>query len=210
MPRGEYTPFTESQKQMIRDEYLNMPVKSIAKELNTTYGRIMRFLNRNDLRIPRALVEKRKRESRLQNGHHPFNKGKKQEQYMSAEAIQRSAKGRFKKGNKPHNQNANGNGAIVTRTDSSGRKYKYIRVNVGVWKLYHRHLWESVNGPIPTEYIVAFKDDNSENVVIDNLELISMTENMYRNSKHNYPQEIIPSLLLSKQLENKLKTLENG
>lgn len=43
--------------------------------------------------------------------------------------------------------------------------------------------------------IVVFKDDNADNTSIESLELITMTENMYRNSIHNYPKEIIPSLL---------------
>jgi hypothetical protein len=37
-----------------------------------------------------------------------------------------------------------------------------------------------------------------------------MTENMYRNSKHNYPKEIIPSLTLNKFLENKINELEDA
>lgn len=210
MPKGYFIPFTKQQEQKIKDEFLLKPVKRLADEVGCTYGRIMRFLKKNDLEIPKALIKQRKLESRKKKGDIPFNKGKKQTDYMTADAIERTKKTRFKKGNKPHNTNSNGNGAIVTRQDTSGRNYKYIRIKKGVWNLYHRIVWQKVNGKIPENHLVVFKDNNTENTTIENLELITMTENMYRNSKHNYPKEIIPSLVLNKQLENKLNTLQNG
>jgi hypothetical protein len=210
MPKGHFTPFTKQQEQKIKDEFLLKPVKRLADEVGCTYGRIMRFLKKNSLEIPKALIEQRKLDSRKKKGDVPFNKGKKQTDYMTTDAIKRTKKTRFKKGNEPHNTNPKGNGAIVTRQDTSGRSYKYIRIKTGVWDLYHRIVWEKANGKIPDNHLVVFKDDNTENTTIENLELITMTENMYRNSKLNYPKEIIPSLLLNKKIENKLNTLQNG
>lgn len=213
MPKGYYTPFTKEQENQIKDEFLLKPVKQLANDLNTTYGRIMRFLKKNNLEIPKELIEQRKLDSRKKKGHIPFNKGKKQVDYMTAEAIERTKKTRFKKGNSPHNTNKKGDGAVVTRIDSSGRSYKYIRIKKGVWGLYHRKIWEKVNGKIPDNHLVVFKDGNTENTNIENLELITNTENMYRNSKQNYPKQLIPALVLNKQLENKLNVLnrlQNG
>ncbi len=210
MPKGHYIPFTKEQEQKIKDEYLAKPVKRLADELNTTYHRIMRFLKRNNLEIPKELIEKRKLESRIKKGNIPFNKSKKQTDYMTQEAIERTKKTRFKKGNIPHNANKKGDGAITIRKDKSGRNYKYIRVALGVWELLHVHIWEKENGKIPENHIVVFKDGNTENVCIENLELISKVENMLRNSKHKFPREIIPSLVLKNKLENKLKDLQNG
>lgn len=210
MPRGYFTPFTTAQEQKIKDEYLSKPVKRLANELGTTYGRIMRFLKKNNLQIPKDVIEKRKLIGRKKKGDIPFNKGKKQTDYMTSEAISNSKNTRFKKGHKPHNTNPKGNGAIVIRRDTSGRDYKYIRIRKGVWELYHRILWEKEKGKIPDGYIVVFKDNNPLNTNIENLELITKAENMYRNSKHDYPKEIIPSLVLNKQLENKLNNLKNG
>jgi hypothetical protein len=131
MPKGYFKPFTKKQEQKIKDEFLLKPVKRLARELGCTYGRIMRFLKKNNLEIPKALIEKRKLDSRKKKGDVPFNKGKKQIDYMTNEAIERSKKTRFKKGNKPHNANPQGNGAIVLRKDVSGRFYKYIRIKKG-------------------------------------------------------------------------------
>lgn len=208
MPKGIFKPFTEEQEQKIKDEFLLKPVKRLASELNCSGGRIMRFLKKNNLEIPKELIQQRILDSRKKKGDIPFNKGKKQEEYMSLEAIEKARKTTFKKGHQPHNTKKNG--VIVSRKDKSGRVYKYIRLKKNVWELYHRFIWEQVNGKIPDNYVVVFKDGNSENVKIENLELISMTENMYRNSKVNYPKEIIPSLVLNKKLENKLKEIQNG
>lgn len=210
MPKGYFIPFTDAQKQQIKDEYLQKPVKRLADELNTTYGRIMRFLKRNDLNIPKEIIEKRKKDSQKKKGHTPHNKGKKQCEYMSADAIERANRTNFKKGHIPHNSNPQGNGAIVSRKDSSGKYYKFIRVKKGVWELYHRYLWEQKNGKIPEKHLVVFKDGNTENVTIENLELISMIANMYRNSFVKYPKELIPSLELRKKIEHKLNKLQNG
>lgn len=210
MPKGLFTPFTEYEKLKIKNEYLTKSVKKLANELNTTYGRIMRFLNNNNLQIPPEIIEQRKQESRRKIGDVPFNKGKKQIDYMTAEAIEKTKLTRFKKGNAPHNINPDGNGAIVKRKDATGRFYKYIRIDKGIWHLYHRVIWENLNGEIPANHVVVFKDNNNENTVIENLELISMTENMLRNSKHSYPKEIIPSMVLLKKIETKLNKIKNG
>lgn len=209
MGKGYWEPFTESDEKKIKKEYLTKPVKRLASEIGTTYGRIMRYLNNNGLEIPREIIEKRKKESQIKKGTPSFNKGKKQSEYMSKAAILRTQKTRFKKGNRPHNINPSGNGAIVTRKDTSGKEYKYIRMDIGVWDLYHRVVWERENGPIPKNKIVVFKDGDTSNTSLGNLKLITRTENMYKNSVHNYPEEIIPSLVLVRQLENKLNNLQN-
>lgn len=209
MPKGKFTPFTKQQEDYIKREYLNKPVKRLAQDVNCSFGRVMRFLKKNNLHIPKEIVEQRKAQSRMSKGHTPFNKGKKQEEYMSFEAIQKSKNTRYKKGHTPHNTKTK-DGVISIRKDSCGRCYKYIRLGKGVWELYHRVLWEQENGPIPSDKIVSFKDENSLNVCIENLQLITREENMYRNAKHNYPREIIPSMVLMNQIDKKIKNLQNG
>lgn len=210
MPSGKFIPFTKAQEQQIKDEFLLKPVKNLMGELGCSHSRIMRFLKINNLEIPKELIQKRKLNSCFKKGSIPFNKGKKQTEFMSAEGILQTKKTRFQKGREPHNANPDGDGAIVLRRDTSGRFYKYIRIKKNVWKLFHREIWEKNHGEIPLGHIVVFKDKNTENESLENLELISMSENMYRNSFHSYPKEIIPSLVLNKKLENKLKTLQNG
>ena len=210
MPSGKFIPFTKAQEQQIKDEFLLKPINALKRELGCSYGRIMRFLKINNLEIPKELIQKRKLEASYKKGSIPFNKGKKQTEFMSPEGILQAKKTMFQKGRKPHNIHPDGDGAIVLRKDVSGKFYKYIRIKKNVWKLYHREIWEKNHGEIPPNHIVVFKDKNTENESLENLELISMTENMYRNSFHSYPKEIIPSLILNKKLENMLNNLQNG
>lgn len=208
MAKGKFTPFTKAQEAYIKQEYLNLPVKRLAADVNATYGRIMRFLKKHNLVIPPEIIEQRKRDSQRKKGSVPFNKGKKQTDYMTPEQIANSKQHRYKKGNLPHNTLHDGK--IVERCDSSGRSYKYIRISKGVWELYQRVVWELAHGPIPEDHIVTFIDENSLNTNLDNLELITRSENMLRNSKHDYPEEIIPSMVLRKKLEDKINTLQDG
>jgi hypothetical protein len=211
MPRGHYKPLTSAQEAYIKKEYLTKPIKRISNELNISFGRVQRFLDKNNLTIPPDVVLKRKLASQFKANHLPFNKGKKQEEYMSKQAIERTKATRFKPNHVPPNTNKIRNGAVVWRIDKdSSKSYQYIRIEKSVWVLYHRHLWQARHGPIPKDQIVIFIDGDTKNVNINNLKLISRRENMYRNSVHEYAKETIPTLLLINELETKLKSLKNG
>ena len=58
------------------------------------------------------------------------------------------------------------------------------------WRLVHLLVWEAANGPAPPNHAVVFKDGNKQNIVLDNLELISRAELMRRNSHHQYGPEV--------------------
>lgn len=207
MPKGKFTPFTLQEEQKIKDEYLIKSMKGLARELGVSDTRIKRFLKINGLVIPRELIEQRIADSRKKKGDVPFNKGKKQTDFMTPEAIAKTKATRFKKGHLPFNSKRDG--TISIREDTrTGISYKYIRVKKNVWDLYHRHIWEQHYGKIPEDMIVVFKDGDSLNTALENLELITMSENMLRNSKHNYPKEIIPTMVLMSKINNKLKQLE--
>ncbi|MCM8906792.1 HNH endonuclease signature motif containing protein [Tenacibaculum finnmarkense] len=210
MPKGYFKPFTEIEEKKLKDEFLEKPVKTLSKELGVGFGRIMRFLKSNNLEIPRELINRRISDSRKKKGDVPFNKGKKQNDYMTTEAIQRSKKTRFKKGQLPHNTKVKESGVIVKRIDNRGVFYSYIKIKHSKWRLLHRVLWEESNGEIPKDCVLIFKDGDSSNVVLENLKLITKIEHMYNNSFLNYPKEIIPSLVWNKKLENKLNNLQNG
>lgn len=208
MPKGYCKKITEADEQFIKDNFLLMPIKHIGNKLNISFGRIMRFLDKNGLEIPKEIREKRKLNGVIKKGNTPFNKGLKQSDYMCKESINKTKATRFAKGRKPHNTKQAGD--IVAIKDSYNNTfYKYIKIKDNDWVLYHRYLWEKVNGSIPKDYILVFKDKNTDNVVIENLELITRSESMLRNSAHNYPHEIIPSMIMLKKLENKLNDLKN-
>jgi hypothetical protein len=196
------TTATTQEDAYIKKHYLTMPVKVIAAHLGRGFTFVSTRLRQLGLEIPAELRAARKASTQLKKGDVPPNKGRKQKEYMSQEAIERTAATRFKPGQKIYNEKYDG--AIRERKDSSGCTYRHIRIARAKWVLYHRYLWQQQYGEIPKGMVVVFKDGNSANCVLENLELITRTENMLRNSKHHYPKEIIPTLTLINQLKNKI------
>ena len=95
------TSFTPKQDVFIRENYLNIPVKTMGAMIGKSGTGIRTRLRQLGLKIPKQIVEKRKLESRFSSGHKTFNKGKKQKEWMTPEKIERSKATRFKKGNIP-------------------------------------------------------------------------------------------------------------
>lgn len=126
----------------------------------------------------------------IKKGSIPKNKGKKQAEYMSADAIEKTKATRFSKGHLPHNTRHDY--ALSDRKDKTGRVYRYIRIGLAKWIPYHRYIWEQSNGEIPKGYNVQFKDRNTLNCTVDNLYLISKADQLKNeNSLHaRYPEEV--------------------
>lgn len=135
-------------------------------------------------------------------GQEPANKGKT----MSSEVREKVRHTWYKKGHKP--KNTLYDGAIRQRKDSrTGITYKYIRLSEGNWELLHRHVWRQHNPDqeLKTEDYIRFKDGNSLNCDIGNLELITRKENMNRNTIHRYPSEVKQVIRRISKLDKKLK-----
>lgn len=134
---------------------------------------------------------------RYKKGHIPANKGKR----MTEALKQKLQHTFFKKGNVPHN--ALPIGTEVLRRDRCGKYYYKIKVSGSRTLVYkHVHLWQQhYKKQVPKGYKVIFKDGNSLNCVVENLECISNEEMMLRNSRHNLPKEIIPTMALLSKLK---------
>jgi hypothetical protein len=143
----------------------------------------------------------------FKKGQVPFNKGLKQSEFMSKEAIKKTAKTRFKKGQVPHNTKEDG--VIIPRKDKSGKTYLYIRESLGVWKLYHRTIWEQHHGKLKRNEVVRFRDGNQMNCAIENLFMVSMADNMKMNSIHQYPDDLKQAIKLTNKLKKQILKTEN-
>lgn len=139
------------------------------------------------------------RRNRFVKGQEPANKGKRIEEFMSVEGIERSSQTRFKKGNKPHNTREIGSECI----HADG--YVYIKVDEGKPVLKHRHVWEQANGPIPDGHNIAFRDGNHENCELSNLYLISREDAARRIVSRETPEA--RQLRVSKATETRNKTI---
>lgn len=206
------TTSTKSIDVFLKSNYLQMSVKRMATKINKSSTFVSIRLKQLDLIQPKDLIERFKKQSRIQPGSIPPNKGKKIADYMSPDAIQRIKQTQFHKGNIPHNTKSDF--TISIRPDNRGIEYKFIRIKMGEWIPLHRYNWIQVNGPIPTKMKLVFKDENPMNCEIDNLELVSYAELMRRNSLHNrYPKDITSLIqlrgALNRQINKHLKKITN-
>ena len=197
--------FTPEEDQFLRDNYLTIPAKRMSKMLGRTEGAARQRMQRLNVMMPPEFRKKLQEESRYQKGHTPCNKGKKQTEYMSREMIEKTIATRFKKGHKPHNT-IDKNGTIRIRTDKrTGLKYQYIKIADANWQLLHRVMFEKKHGIIPKGMMVVFKDGNQMNCDIENQELITMKENMARNTIQRYPVAVKSAIRTLTKLKKQIK-----
>lgn len=124
-------------------------------------------------------------DGRFKKGNIPFNKGKKQSEFMSEESIAKTKLTRFKKGTIPHNHKTVGS----TRITKDG----YIEIKVSeprTWELLHRVVWKETHGPIPAGSNIQFKDKNPQNCNPENLYAITREKQMINNSINRFPEEL--------------------
>jgi hypothetical protein len=180
--------WTSEEKEVLIKHYADLQMEDLLRLINRTESQIYNMAFKLKLQKSEAyLIEKRKKEgetlkrvgvkNRFKKGHNPANAGKT--------GVRVSPKSEFKKGHLP--QNTLHDGAIRIRNDrntKTGRvtPYKYIRIAKAKWVLYQRHLWEQHNGPIPKGHMIRFRDGDTMNCTIENLECISMAENARRNA----------------------------
>lgn len=143
--------------------------KAIGKKYNISKSTIIKTARRLKLQK----TEKHMQSScRYQPGHKPWNTGTK--------GICKANSGSFQSGNKPANTKSNLE--ITTRHDTSGNNYKWIRIQENEWEMLHIYNWIQEYGEIPEGKIVVFKNGNSMDCEINNLEAISREDHIKRNS----------------------------
>ena len=196
---------TKEEDQFIQANHLTMPQKRMAKELNRSHQFVKDRMNKYGL-YDKQRARQFAKESQLKKGNVPQNKGKKWDEFMSKEGQRASRRTTFKKGNEPVNTKFNG--AVSLREDKTGRTYKYIRISKAKWELYHRYRWMKFRGKIPKNHLIVFKDGDSMNCKLSNLEMITLEENMKRNTYHNYPKPIAQLIQLRGALNRQINKHE--
>lgn len=78
------------------------------------------------------------------------------------------------------------------------------------WRYVHMIEWEQHHGPVPDGRILRFKDGNTINTDISNLELITRKDNLELNSIHRYPKEVIEIINLQKKLEHTIERMKDA
>lgn len=202
--------WTEKEIKFITENYSDMNTTDIATILNRpisgVYGKAyIMGLKKSKEYLAKMLERESKRLAefgknyQFKKGNVPYNYGQK----MSTILYEKCQKTMFKKGRKPHNIRQEG------EESKSTDGYTYVKIADNDWRLKHRVIWEQVNGPIPEDHIVVFKDNNLLNFDINNLLLISKADNMLRNTIHQYPEPIKQIIKLNNKLKKQINAKQN-
>ncbi len=217
--KGKWTP---EEDKFLSENFTCYTYPELGKLMGRPDHSLQNRLRRLGLRLPVNIMEERKRIGWFVKGNIPFNRGRKGTHFSPATE--------FKKGNIPGNTKYDG--AIAIRHSHfkrGGPPYKWIRVSKAKWKMLHVYNWEKANGKVPSGYIVVFKDKDTMNCDIQNLELITREEHLLRNSgnfnldafiaaqmSHRQPElrkilRSLPEVIEIKRQQNKLiKELKNA
>jgi len=202
--------WTEKEIKFLTDNYSDMNTADIAtilkRPLSGVYGKAYTMgLKKSKQYLALMLEREAKKLAELgknyqfKKGNVPYNYGQK----MSTKNYEKLQKTMFIKGRKPHNTRKEG------EESKSVDGYTYVKIADNDWRLKHRVVYENINGPIPNDYIVVFKDNNQLNFDINNLELISKSENMLRNTIHKYPETIKEIIKLNNKLKKQINAKQN-
>jgi hypothetical protein len=202
--------WTELEIKFLTDNYSDMKTADIAAIMNRPIGGVNG--KAYDLGLKKSfkhmkMLQEIESQKLINSGkRHQFKKGQPSHnkgQKMPADMYEKLKHTMFKPGHKPANIKKVG----AIRIDHEG--YTYVKLADAVWVLKHRHVWEQVNGPVPANHVVIFKDNNMHNFDINNLQVISQAENMLRNTIHQYPQPIQDIIKLNNKLKKQINAKQN-
>ncbi len=202
-------PYTKKEDQFLYNNYLRLPSCAMSRMLERSKSSARQRMKLLGIKVPAELIEQFKKQSHFKVGTPASNKGLKQSQYMSAASIEKVSKSWFKPGANP--SNTKHDGALCIRGDKLGNQYQFIRLSAANWIPLHRHNWMQINGAIPKGMKLVFKDGDTLNCSINNLELLTAAELMKRNSFHNYPKPLAMMVqlrgALNRQINKQSKTI---
>ena len=151
-------------------------------------------------------------------GHKSFNKGMKQEDFLSKQGIINSSKTRFKKGRTPHNSYIKVGDIKIVKEGKKRIKSQYIKIAMP--NKYERlgvYNWKKAGKIKPPKHIIIYKNGDTLDADISNLDCISMKDNLKRNillAKSKIPENMIGTVEVMKILNKsqmQIKTMvKNG
>ena len=186
--------WTDAEEQLLRELYPDHPTRDVAARLDrgerAVYARAKALGLKKSaayLASPAAARiqpgDGKGSATRFRKGHAPWNKG--QEYKPTGRAVETQ----FKPGHLPHTHKPIGSEAW-----RDGYLWRKVRDDQVVarfnWREVHRIIWEEAHGPIPDGMCLVFRNGDSKDIRLDNLELITRQELGRRNSVHRLPPEL--------------------
>lgn len=187
-------PWTRLEDEILRDLYPSNTAEDVARVIGRSTRAVWRRAGLLGLKKSREWIAETARERNSRPGHGgqahrfvtglvPWNKGK------PFAAGGRSVETQFKPGSRPRNWQPVGHERI-TKEGYLQRKMADTGVTRRDYVNVHWLVWRAAGRDIPPGHAIVFRDGNTRNFDLDNLELITRAELMRRNSYHNYGVEI--------------------
>lgn len=205
-----HRPWTPADDDYLRTQYPTTITLAIAaalgRSLSATYARAQKLGLRKPDDYYQVHGGGRLQKGRSPNatsfraGHSTWNKG------THFAAGGRSVETRFKTGNRP--QTVVPIGTVAQSTDGYWKRKVREDAPPGLsrrnWIWLHLELWEQHHGPVPPNHCVVFRNGNTSDIRIENLELVHRHELILRNSIHNLPGPLKEAIRAKGRLQRKI------
>jgi len=184
-------PWTDDEKDFMRENYPHMTNPEIAEALGRTVAAVAR--RGNQMGLSKTAETRARVNSRNSSKPRRVSPGSKRTQ--------------FSRGITPHNllpigaERWSHNGYLVRKIRDTGEWCER-------WAPVHKLLWEEAHGPIPEGHVVAFRDGDKTNVVLENLELRTKKDHMLRYSVWNYPRPLAEAMRMLGQHRRRIREKE--
>lgn len=197
---------TEQQIQYILDNCMKVPCKKMAAHIGRSDTFVRGVLKKHNIKVPRRIINKFKKESQFKKGLIPFNKGMKAEDFLSSEALKQFKKSQFKKGETTS--------IILPGTLSirkhKGEEYWFLKYENHKWMQYHRYIYQQYHNIDISDYNIQFKDGNTLNCNIENLYKIKRSKQAVINKQggRKLPHFLQDTIYLKSKINKKIKSHE--
>lgn len=113
---------------------------------------------------------------------------------------------RFKKGAPPGNKQEIG----ALRINSMGDLDIKFGPGARDWLCMRRFVWEQAYGPIPPGMCIVAKNGDGDDTRLENLEMLTRSENIRRNLLNRYPKELRNVMALRGRLNTQIKKAQEA
>ena len=200
-PKKKGAHYSAEEDAIIRELWARTRAADIGKMIGRTDRSVIGRAFTLGLRKDPEFMRECSKAGQFKQGHTPMNKGRKWDEYMSAEAQERALQTAFKSGHTPKNHVE-----VGTEVKTTDGYWKVKIAEPNVWDFKHFMVWREHHGEIPKGSVVYFVDGDKDNVTIDNLALTDRAGHGYRTMQ-NRPLELKQLYQLKGALKRQLNKL---